>query len=106
MFFELREYRTLPGQRESWVRLMEDVIIPFQASKGMVIAGSFVGQEDDDLYVWMRRFESEEERERQYKAVYESDTWKNEISPKAGEMLDREGTKITRIEASPKSVIQ
>jgi len=106
MFFELREYRTVPGQRENWVRFMEEVIIPFQASKGMVIAGSFVGQEDDDLYVWMRRFESEEERERQYKAVYESDTWKNEISPKVGGMLDREATRITRIEATPKSVIQ
>ena len=49
MFFELREYRTLPGQRENWVRFMEEEIIPFQVSKGMVILGSFVGEEEDDL---------------------------------------------------------
>ena len=51
MFFELREYRTLPGQRENWVRFMEEEIIPFQVSKGMVIVGSFVGEEEDDLYI-------------------------------------------------------
>ncbi len=106
MFFELREYRTKPGQRESWVRFMEEQIIPFQSSKGMVIVGSFVGQEEDDLYIWIRRFESEAERERLYKAVYESDTWKNDIGPKIPEMMDREKIVVRRIEATPKSVAQ
>ncbi len=106
MFFELREYRTKPGQRESWVRFMEEQIIPFQSGKGMVIVGSFVGQEEDDLYIWIRRFESESERERLYKAVYESDTWKNEIAPKIPEMIDREKVVVRRIEATPKSVAQ
>ena len=52
MFFELRQYRTKPGQREKWVKFMEEEIIPFQVSKGMVILGSFVGQEEDDPYVY------------------------------------------------------
>jgi hypothetical protein len=39
---------------------MEEEIIPFQVSKGMVIVGSFVGQEEEDLYVWVRRFDSED----------------------------------------------
>src|ERR671933_2658234 len=99
MFFELRQYRTKPGQREKWVKFMEEEIIPFQVSKGMVILGSFVGQEEDDLYVWIRRFESEEERERLYKAVYESDYWKNELSPRVGELIDRSQIKVTRIQA-------
>jgi hypothetical protein len=106
VFFELREYRTKPGQRENWVRFMEEQIVPFQSWKGMVIVGSFVGQEEDDLYIWIRRFESEAERERLYKAVYESDTWKNEIAPKIPEMLDRDKSVVRRIEATPKSVAQ
>ncbi len=106
MFFELREYRTKPGQREKWVRFMEEQIIPFQSGKGMVIVGSFVGQEEDDLYIWIRRFESESERERLYKAVYEGDTWKNDIAPKIPEMMDREKIVVRRIEATPKSVAQ
>jgi hypothetical protein len=106
MFFELRQYRIKPGQRDRWVRLMEEQIIPFQISKGMVVMGSFVGEEETDLYVWIRRFESEEEREVLYREVYESDFWQNDISPQVGEMLDRERIQVTRLQATPKSVIQ
>ena len=106
MFFELREYRMRPGEEANWVRYMEEVIIPFQISKGMVILGSFVGEEEKDLYVWVRRFESEEQREQLYDAVYESDTWKNEIAPKIPDMMDRSQIKVTRLEATPRSVIQ
>jgi hypothetical protein len=105
VFFELRQYRALPGKRDEWVKYMEEVIIPFQVSKGMVIVGSFVGQEEDDLYIWIRRFESEEQREALYAAVYQTDFWKNEVGPKVGEMLDRPRMVITRIEATPTSVI-
>ena len=106
MFFEHRQYKTKPGQRKNWVKFMEEVIIPFQLSKGMVIVGSFVAQEDESYYLWIRRFESEAERERLYKEVYESDHWKNEVAPSIPDMLDRDGMKITRIEATPKSVMQ
>ena len=106
MLFELRQYRTKPGQREKWVKFMEEVIIPFQVSKGMVILGSFVGEEEEDLYVWVRRFASEEERKQLYAAVYESDFWKNDVAPKVPEMLDREAIRVTRLLATPKSGIQ
>ena len=105
MFYELRQYRTKPGQRQNWVDFMEQVIIPFQVSKGMVIAGSFVGEEEDDLYIWMRRFDDEAQREQLYEAVYGSDTWTKDIAPKVGEMLEREKIVVTRIEPTPKSVI-
>jgi hypothetical protein len=105
MFFELREYRIKDGKRDELVRLMEEKIIPLQVSKGIVIIGSFVAMDDPDLYVWIRRFESEEESERLYKEVYESDYWVNEIRPQIAEMLDRERVRITRLAATPKSVI-
>ena len=106
MIFELRQYRVYPGKMEEWVRYMEEVIIPFQVSKGMVICGSFVGEEEDDLYVWIRRFDSEEDRERLYEAVYESDTWKNEVADEVGTMLDRDKIVVTRLEPTSKSVIR
>ena len=105
MFFELRQYRMRPGQRENWLNDMEEEIIPFQVSKGMVVVGSFVGQEEEDLYVWIRRFESEEQRERLYREVYESETWKNEMSSRVGELIDRSKIVVTRLEATPRSVI-
>jgi hypothetical protein len=105
MLFELRQYRVYPGQRDGWVKFMEEVIIPFQVSKGMVIVGSFVADEDPDAYVWIRRFENEQEREQLYEAVYESDHWKNEIAPRVSEMLDRPQMVITRLQPTPRSVI-
>jgi NIPSNAP len=104
--FELRQYRTHPGQRENWVKYMEEVIIPFQTQRGMSILGSFVGEQEDDLYVWIRRFDSEEERQRLYKDVYESDNWKTEIAPKIPEMMNRERIVVTRLEPTARSSMQ
>ncbi len=106
MLFELRQYHTKPGQRERWVKFMDETIIPYQLSKGMVVVGSFVGEQDDTLYVWIRRFADETERERLYKEVYESEFWQNEVSPQVGEMLDRTQTIVTRLEPTAKSMIR
>ena len=106
MLFELRQYRMRPGKQEAWVRMMEEEIIPFQTSKGVVIVGSFVGEEEDDLYIWIRRFDDEAERERIYEAVYESDHWKNEIGPRVPDYIDRERTVVTRMEPTSRSVLR
>jgi hypothetical protein len=84
---------------------MEEVIIPFQTARGMTILGSFVGEQEDDLYVWLRRFESEQDRERLYKEVYESAEWKDTIAPKIPEMMDRERVKVTRLNPTPRSAL-
>ena len=106
IFYELRQYRAQPGQREALARYMEEVVIPFQVGKGMVISGSFTGETDEDLYVWIRRFETEAERAALYTAVYQSDEWKTEIGPTIGPLLDRESMVITRLEPMPKSVLR
>jgi len=105
-FYELRQYKVLPGRMDEWVKVMEQEIIPFQVSKGMVITGSFRGETDQSVYVWLRRFESEEQREALYKAVYESDYWKKEIAPRVPEYLDRSAIVVTRIVPTSKSTVQ
>ena len=102
-FYELRQYKVLPGKMDEWVKIMEEEIIPFQVSKGMVITGSYRGETDDTAYVWMRRFESEAEREALYKAVYDSDHWKTKIAPRVPACLDRSAMVVTRIVPTPKS---
>ena len=105
-FFELRQYRMQPGKREAWIAYMEEVIIPYQVSKGMIIVGSFAGEEEEDLYVWIRRFENEEEREQLYEAVYQNDYWQNEVSPVVATLIDRSKIVVTRIEATPRSILR
>ena len=105
-FYELRQYKVLPGKMDEWVNFMEDEIIPFQVAKGMVICGSFRGEEDESIYIWLRRFESETGREKLYEAVYESDYWKNEVSPRVSDYLDRGAAVITRIVPTAKSTVR
>ena len=102
-FFEIRQYKVLPGKIAAWCDVMEKEIIPFQVSHGMVICGSYRHETDESVYFWIRRFESEEQRVALYKAVYESDHWKTKIAPRVPEYLDRSGIIVNRVVATPRS---
>ena len=91
MLYEYRIYECHTGKRTEWVQYMESVIIPFQVSKGMVVAGSFINEED--------------EREALYEAVYQSDEWLNEISPRIPDLINRATIKVMRLVPTAKSVI-
>ena len=105
-FYELRQYCVRPGKMAQWLKIMEEEIIPFQVANGMVITGSYKGEADESVYVWMRRFESEAQREALYNAVYQSDHWKKEIAPRIPDLLDREKMVVTRIVPTPRSAAQ
>ena len=105
-YYEQRQYRVQPGKMNEWLKIMEGEIIPFQVSKGMVICGSFRGETDDSVYVWLRHFESEAEREALYKAVYESDHWRTKFAPRVPDYLDRLAMVVTRIIPTAKSAMR
>jgi NIPSNAP len=105
-FYELRQYHVRKGKMNEWLKLMEGEIIPYQVAKGMLITGSWRGEDDDSKYFWMRRFKNEAERKRLYKAVYETDYWQNEVSPRVGKLLDRKKMVVTRVVPTAKSVVQ
>ena len=105
-FYELRQYKVRPGQMENWLKIMQEEIIPFQVDKGMVISGSFRGEDDDSVYVWIRRFESEEHRQSLYDAVYGSTEWTEGISPRLSDVLDREAMAVTRLTPTQMSILQ
>lgn len=106
MYYEIRRYQTQPGRREEWVRYMEEVIIPFQTAQGMDVTASFVDDQDDNGYVWMRRFENEPDIEALYAAVYEHDRWKNEIGPIVSDLLILGKTVVTRVSPTPASTLR
>ncbi|MEH6754874.1 MAG: NIPSNAP family protein [Alphaproteobacteria bacterium] len=105
-FFELRQYKIKRGKMAEWLKLFDEEVVPFQTAKGMVICGSFHGETDDSVFVWMRRFNTEKERVRLYKAVYEDPHWVNEISPLVGKLMDRKKIQVQRIVPNKKSVVQ
>lgn len=106
MIFELRQYRMFPGKEAEWIELMDTRIVPGQTAAGAVILGRFVGTEEKDLYVWIRRFDDEEQKAAFYKAYYESEEWVNELKPRVGELLDRSRMVVTLLDALPSSELQ
>ena len=106
MVLEMRTYRIMPGQRERWIEFMEGEIIPFFVSHGNTVLGSFLGTEEEDLYIWIRRFDSEAERERVRTAVRESSHWRDNIAPVLPELIDTADMQSTWLEPTAKSVMR
>lgn len=106
MFFELRQYTIKKGMCAKWVELMDEIIIPFQKKMGMEIVGSFTVPDNDNLYIWIRRFDSEEQRKATYDKVYGSDYWKRDIREAMGDMLIKSETKVTRLIPTPGSALK
>jgi hypothetical protein len=71
----------------------------------MSVVGSFVGEDDPNLYVWIRRFESEEQRNALYEAVYKTNEWANDISQKVGELMSKETISVTRMNPTSASAL-
>ena len=105
-FYEIRQYEIRPGKMDEWLKMMEEEIIPFQIEQGMVISGSFRGETDDSVYIWIRRFESEAERERLYEAVYKSDHWLNNLTDRVGQCINRETISVQRVTPTSRSILQ
>ena len=105
-FFELRTYKVFPGKMKEWLRYMEKTIIPFQVSKGMVIHGSFSDQDDDETYIWIRRFKSSEHKDKLYKEVYKSDRWIKEIAPKVETLIDRDAIVVRNLQSTDLSIMK
>lgn len=105
-FYELRQYKIFPGKMAEWIDYMEKEIIPFQVARGMVITASFRHETDDSVYIWIRRFESEADRERLYAAVYQDPHWKTVMSPIVGTLIDRSAIQVQRIVPTRMSIVQ
>ena len=122
-FFELRIYQIFPGKMDEWLSFMEKKIMPFQVEQGMVIHGSFVMDSSDQFalengervmnsekkgntYVWIRRFESQEEKVKLYKAVYESKEWVDNIAPTVANLVDRNSILVHNLSSTALSIMK
>jgi hypothetical protein len=75
MLVEIRRYRIEPGRLDEFVRFFTDEVHPAMEAAGMRILGTFTAVSEPDVFVYLRAFADEEERDRQYGAFYEGETW-------------------------------
>ncbi len=103
MIYELREYRIKPGCLEEFVRFMDEELLPFQASQGVTVVGSFTVPGDSGRYVWIRAFADEKERERVCQEVYGGAQWEGRFGPKCGDLMEAEGIQVSLLKPTPGS---
>lgn len=104
--FEIRQYQVYPGKMDDWIAFMETRVAPFMTARGMVIPAMFRGKDDDNLHIWIRRFDNEAHREELYKAVYESEDWQTNYKPTVRQLVDVEKTIVHRMVGTEHSPIR
>jgi hypothetical protein len=72
---EVRIYTIHEGKREEFVKLYDEVLLPAQRRFGLEVLGQFTSLDDDNTFVWLRRFDNQEERRRKWDEFYGSDLW-------------------------------
>jgi hypothetical protein len=102
---EVRIYTIHDGKRDEFVKLYDEVLLPAQREFGLDVLGQFVSTEDDVTFVWLRRFDSEEERRRKWDEFYGSDLWKTELGPRANPLM-KDSSNVIVVEPTPGSAIQ
>jgi hypothetical protein len=100
MYYEIRRERAKPGRGADLARWMDEVVIPVHLEAGMDVVGSFVDRNDEEEFVWIRRFADDEERERTVEAAHAHPRFATDIEPAASELFDREA-ETTRLIPTP-----
>ncbi|ULH13945.1 NIPSNAP family protein (plasmid) [Deinococcus sp. KNUC1210] len=72
---ELRQYTLHPGQRDVLISLFEDHFLEGQRAVGIRVDGQFRRDGHDDQFVWLRSFQTMEQRKDALAAFYTSKDW-------------------------------
>ncbi len=101
MIMEIRRYEIEPGRRDEFVTFFEDEVVPAMEAVGMTIVGQFTSVEDPNAFFYLRSFSSDEERDRQHTAFYESARWRTRLKARALEM--ETGYHVELVTPTPRS---
>ena len=86
MFYEIRRETAVPGHGKELARWMDEQVIPLHEANGMTVAGAFTDAGDEDAFLWIRRFRSEEERAEVVERVHRDPRFDAEIRPRRGRL--------------------
>jgi hypothetical protein len=102
---EVRIYTIHQGKREEFVKLYDEVLLPAQRQFGLEVLGQFISLDDDQTFIWLRRFDSQQERQRKWKGFGGSDLWRNQLGPRANPLL-QDTSNVHTVQPTPGSAIQ
>jgi hypothetical protein len=98
-------YTIHEGKREEFVKLFDEVLLPARRQIGLEVLGQFISIDDQQTFLWLRRFDSQEERWRRWDEFYGSDLWRNRLGPRANPLM-KDSSNVIAVEPTPGSAIQ
>jgi quinol monooxygenase YgiN len=70
MFYEIRTEHARAGRGAELATYMDETVVPLHQELGMHVVGAFTVTDDEDAFVWIRRFEDAADREQVLDAVH------------------------------------
>jgi NIPSNAP protein len=105
MFYEIRRETAVPGRGKDLARWMDDEVVPLHQSNGMTVVASFVEAGDDDAFVWIRKFDGDEERAAILDRVHADPRWSSAVAPTVFALLAAEAVTV-RLLPTPGSALR
>jgi hypothetical protein len=102
---ELRQYTLRPGRRDELIDLFDSRLVESQEATGMTIIGQFRDLDRADRFVWLRGFESMEERALSLAEFYGGPVWKANGKAANATMIDCDDVLLLR-PARPESAFR
>lgn len=93
---ELRQYTLHPGQRDVLIELFEREFVAPQNAVGARLIGRFRDLDDPDRFVWLRGFESMEQRAQALAAFYGGPVWAAHRSAANATIVDSDNVLLLR----------
>lgn len=103
MLLEIRTYTLHPGKRPEFVAWFEEEVAPAMEAAGMTILGSFVAIDDENVFVYLRQFVDEAERERLTATFYSSEAWLSGMKERA--LALESGYDVRLAQSTPRSAM-
>ena len=94
MFYEIRRETAVPGRGRDLARWMDEQVIPLHEASGMIVAGAFTDAADEDAFVWIRKFGSDEEREEIVTRVHQDPLFESVIRPRLADLMAGEAVTV------------
>ena len=94
VFYEIRRETAVRGRGQELARWMDEQVIPLHEGNGMNVVGAFTDADDEDAFIWIRRFRDEKERAEVVERVHRDPIFNAEVRPRLGQLVAGEAVTV------------
>jgi quinol monooxygenase YgiN len=94
VWFEIRRETAQPGRGRELAQWMVEQVIPLHEANGMTVVGSFTDADDEDAFVWIRRFRDADHRQAVVERAHQDPAFETAVAARVPELLAGEAVTV------------